>query len=177
MAAGVTYTPIANYTFASAASTYTFSSIPQTYTDLIVVLNAKSSSTIYYHDNILWRFNGDSSAIYSDIKLSNNGSSAASYSIADTGASYCGQLPNSTSGNSTYDRSTNIIQVMSYANTSIYKTVLSSSAAADSAGYTNTEIYVGTYRSTSAVTSLTMVNGEGNFVIGTTISLYGIAAA
>jgi hypothetical protein len=177
MAAGVTYTPIANYTFVSATNVYTFTSIPQTYTDLIVVLNAKSSSTIYYHDNILWRFNGDSSAIYSNIKLSNNGTSSAAYSNANTGASYCGQLPNSTSGVSTYDRSTNILQIMSYASTSIYKTVLSRSAATDSAGYTNTELYVGTYRSTSAITSLTMANGEGNFVIGTTISLYGIAAA
>jgi hypothetical protein len=47
MAAGNTYTPLATQTLGSAAASVTFSSISGAYTDLVLVLNIKSTSSNY----------------------------------------------------------------------------------------------------------------------------------
>jgi hypothetical protein len=62
---------------------------------------------------------------------------------------------------------------MNYANTTTYKTVLS--RANNSAA--GTEAIVGLWRSSAAITSMTVLSETGNIAIGSTFSLYGILAA
>jgi len=67
-----------------------------------------------------------------------------------------------------------ILNVMNYSNSTTYKTCLSRNSAPDDAA----EALVGLWRSTSAITSITfMNNAAANFATGSTLTLYGIAAA
>ena len=162
MAASVTYTPIANYTFSSAAANYTFTSIPATYTDLVVIVNGSFASA----DGLNIQFNSDTTNNYSSTYVGGDGSSAISGRNSSTSSMSMGYMSTS--------QSTTIINVFNYANTTTYKTALSRD---------NSTVYVltrvGLWRATpAAITSIKLFGANGyNFNSGTTISLYGIAAA
>ena len=129
---------------ASSQSTVSFTSIPSTYTDLRIVAVGTSSTSGSSVNNWRMTFNGDSiSGLYSDTHLYGNGSSAAS--SRDTGGNfmylgYVGQTSNTAQPISTFD-------IMNYANSTTYKTVLArGSAASDNVG-----AMVGLWRNTNAI--------------------------
>ena len=63
---------------------------------------------------------------------------------------------------------------MNYANTTTFKTNVSRSSAAT----VDVILYAGLYRSTAAITSITLVlSGSQSFTSGSTFTLYGIKAA
>jgi len=161
MAAGSTYTPIATTTLGSAAASYTFSSIPSTYTDLVLIYSGSGSVST----DIGVQFNGDTGTNYSRTLLYGDGTSAAS-----------GRQSSVSAINMAY-QTTGIqnakINVMNYANTTTYKTAISTEAIPSFAF----GAVVGLWRSTAAITSLTFAASSGTMSIGTTLSLYGIAAA
>jgi len=166
MAAGSTYSPIATTTLSSAATSYTFSSIPGTYTDLVLVVTGNTNNPT----NPTMQFNGDTGTNYSTTWLAGNGTSASS-----SRASNASSIVTNNQGYMTSTSNTVIItQIMSYSNTSTYKSALSRSNAAA----TGTDATVGLWRSTSAITSVTVLTGSANtFSIGNTFTLYGIASA
>lgn len=169
MAAGSTYTPIATTTLGSAASSYTFSSIPSTYTDLIIeVVGLVTANTA----GVTMQLNGDTGSNYSYTDLYGNGSVAGSVRGSSlAGANNyigCPQL-----GWSSTDTNSMMIHVMNYSNATTYKTALARSASTR-----GTEATVNLWRSTAAVTSVTIsAQSTINFASGTTFTLYGIAAA
>jgi hypothetical protein len=158
-----TYEPIATNTLATATSSVTFNSFSG-YTDLILVTSGTASTS-----GAGWlTFNGDSPSSgsnYSNTSLYADGSSAGSYRRTSQ-ARINDSLFYSTQCN-------NIFHIMNYANTTTNKTVLIR------ANYPNGELNatVGLWRSTSAITSLTLTHSSGNFSIGASFTLYGIAAA
>jgi len=164
MAAGATYTPIATTTLSSTAS-YTFSSIPSTYTDLILVLGSVTFSS---GGNPQIQYNGDTATNYSNTDLYGNGTSAGS--TRNTSNNYINVGFSATNGSST-EPSTIIVQVMNYANATTYKTLLGRGNRAGGETQTN----VGLWRSTSAITSLTVKVASGSMT--GTATLYGIASA
>ena len=158
-----TYTPIATTTLGSATNSYTFSSIPSTYTDLIMVWNGTTAA----QDNLSLRFNGDTATNYSVTRLVGNGSTAASARFSSVNMMY-GSIPD-TSANSTVTW-----QVMNYSNATTYKTALCRGSSAS----VEASAYVGLWRSTSAITSLTVIVGNSyNMNTGCTLTLYGILSA
>lgn len=162
MPAGNTFEAIATQTLGSAAASVTFSSIPSTYTDLVLIIvgNAGGSTAS------TMRFNSDSSSLYSETLVQGDGSSAASYRSSNITNNW---------GGSFYNTSTPTVarhNIMNYANTNTFKTTISRVDYA--AGFTAAAVQL--YRSTSAITSITLATGA-NFSTGTTFSLYGIAAA
>ena len=165
MTSGPTYTPIATTTVATNTTTVSISSIPSTYTDLVLVING----IINY--NIFYRFNGDTASNYSETTVYGNGSSAASSREQSITGIYIGDYigtPMATTN------STAIIQVMNYANTTTYKTSLFR-LAGTSAG---TQAAVGLWRSTSAITAISLNTDSANGILsGSTLTLYGIASA
>lgn len=171
MAAGATYEPIATTTLSSGQANVTFSSISGSYTDLVLIVQAKSSNS---SDDPQLYFNSDTGSNYSLTFMSGNGSSASSGRYSNTGGGfYCGR-PGYTSAGFT----TTIFNIMNYANSTTYKTILLRSGANDNtAGYNATEAGVALWRSTSAITSLTIDGGSGNIASGSTFTLYGIACA
>ena len=177
MAAGSTYTPIATTTLGSAQATVTFSSIAGTYTDLILVVNAATTHSESTFINM--RYNSDSGSNYSFTELYGNGTTAAS--VRDTNRTEAWLGPD-VSISTVLGQSVTIGQVMNYSNTTTYKTHLGRSNRASSAlDYFGTNAVVGLWRSTAAITSITVRNTRGgteyNFATGSTFTLYGIAAA
>ena len=167
-----TYEPIATNTLSSAAASITFSSIPATYTDLRVVFsNVKISSS---SSNVAYlRFNADTGGNYSFTTVYGNGS--GTFSVTGTsGDGYTGIQLN------TGPVSTTIPQfytadVFSYT-ASIFKTSLLT-ASQDQNGSGFVVSAVGLWRSTAAITSLTLVHSATDFATGTTATLYGIKNA
>lgn len=167
-----TYKPIATQTLGSAASSITFNSIPTNYTDLVVVCNNLfvSSGT----PNLRVQLNADTGANYSVTVLEAMGAvySRRQSNITGIDSGYYNYLyPTSTSSLPNYG----IINIMNYNNSSTYKTVLSRTGSA----YTGTTMNVGTWRNTSAITSVTIGTSTPavTFNTGSTFSLYGIKAA
>jgi hypothetical protein len=166
MPAGLTYTPIARTTFTSAAASVTFSSISGSYTDLVVVCSFLKPTG----GSPRFRLNSDTGSNYSQTVLRGNGTTAAS--DREGGTAYFLMdffTPSLVNPNIA------IINLMNYSNTTTYKTILERSGCAD----VGTQASVGVYRSTSAITSIT-INADGSsgvFSSGSTFVLYGILAA
>lgn len=176
MAAGRTYTPIATQTISTTTGQVTFSNIPQTYTDLILIINGRDAyvGTSPFMSQINIRVNGDSTSIYSDTVLYGTGSSAASSRTTNVSYATPLQMPNSAVSASIFGA--NILQILNYANTTTYKTMIGRSAA-DSNGQGWAWSAVSLWRSTAAISSINLYGGSTGFVAGSTFTLYGIAAA
>jgi hypothetical protein len=163
-----TYTPIASVTLSSAQSSVTFSGIPQTYTDLVVVF---TTNTAVNSRAIRFRMNGDTSANYSYTQLYGTGSAAGS--SRDTSTTYIGLMENGGTDNTANNYQPVKINIMNYSNTTTNKTVL-----VRQDGKAETAAVVGLYRSTSAITSLTLeLTDNSNWSSGNTFNLYGVANA
>ena len=163
MAAGNTYVAIAEQTLGSNAASVTFSSISGAYTDLIMVVNAITSTASEYMSINL---NSDTGSNYSRTNLAGNGTSAVSVRGSNETVGYIGA---ETYGTNALKFNT-VVHFMNYANTTTYKTFLSRANHVDLAA----EAIVGLWRSTSAITTIKV---NSNFATGSTFSLYGIAAA
>lgn len=162
----VTYTPIATQTLTSAAANITFSSIPGTYTDLILVSNASNVST---DSNLNLQFNSDTASNYSSTRFSGDGSTATSATTANLVYIVAGRA------NATGSIAANsIVNIMNYANTTTYKSVLTrSNNSASIVG-----AYAGLWRNTAAITSILIYsNNAANISAGSTFTLYGIKSA
>ena len=163
MAAGATYVPIATQTLGSATATITFSSIPATYTDLVLITNI-GSSTGYGLTLRVGNGTADSGTNYSTTRLYGNGTAASSdRQTAQTG------FPQ---GWNVAQNSIIISNIFNYANTTTYKTNIT--RISDTNQYV-AEI-VGLWRNTAAVNVVSIVSST-SFPVGSTFTLYGIAAA
>lgn len=157
-----TYEPIATYTIPSTTSSYTFSSIPSTYTDLVLVTSIQRTSA----GNTRVRFNGDTATNYSTTWMEGNGSAASSSRSSNQ------TFLTLDYSNSTSNWVSSIANVMNYANTTTYKTMINRTGDAGVVVLA----YAQLWRSTAAITSLTLIS-DTNFATGSTFTLYGIKAA
>lgn len=158
-----TYTPIASTTLGSAQSSVTFSGISGTYTDLVVIVNAKGITAA----NPGLRFNGDTGTNYSSTVV-NSQTGAISFRYTSTTILYSHNA--GASMNNVW--TTFIANIQNYSNSTTHKSVLSrynTIAELDEAA--------GLWRSTSAITSVTVITDSNNYDVGSTFTLYGIKAA
>jgi len=162
-----TYEPLATTTLSSAQSFVTFSNISGSYTDLVIVAQAKTVSV--NGADIYVRFNGDTAGNYSIHVMSGNGSTAESarYNSTIWGALDFNGVVKTADGHNA------IAHIMNYSNTTTFKTFLSRSNNANSGVDAN----ICTWRSTSAITSVTLTTNNADLAIGSIFSLYGIKAA
>jgi len=131
------------------------------YTDLRLVINGGATA----YGGCRMQFNADTASNYSDTYILGNGSSAASG--RDTSLTYVSAgYPLTTTLASLHT-----VDFMNYANTTTNKTILGRSS--DAASITLAQ--VGLWRSTAAITSILLYPASGNFLSGSTFSLYGIA--
>jgi hypothetical protein len=167
MAAGGTYTKIASTTVGTAASSVTFSSIPSTYTDLVVVIQAAVTTGTSF---LLWQVNGDTASNYPYCNMYGNGTSAVS---ARSTQSYARAGSDNFILDTTLGSSMAKINFMNYSNTTTYKTMV---IRADKASY-ETAATIVTWYGTSAISSIVFSANTINFAVGSTFTIYGIAAA
>ena len=157
---------IATVSLGSAQSTITFSSIPSDYKHLQIRWFSKNTSTSY---SIRTNFNGDTSSNYSSHALYGNGSSAAAYGTANDSTAEIGQSADTTS--SVF--AGGVTDILDYASTTKYKTVRSLSGW-DKNGGGYVALNSGSWRSTSAITSIVLSSFTGNFAQYSHFALYGI---
>ena len=177
MAAGATYTPIQTTTLGSAQSSVTFSSLGS-YTDLIIVCNTYTRFGSETASTMWIRFNGDTNTNYSTTVLSGNGTSASSNRVSNSNYAEVAQTMAKTGTTSTVFTPA-ILQIMNYGNTTTNKTVLSRSGNEDGTNNTSRRVYarVSLWRSTSAITSITIGTDATEYVTGSSFTVYGILAA
>lgn len=163
-----TYTPIATTTLGSATNSYTFTSIPSTYTDLILVMQTKVTAGSYQNNIQVGNGSIDTGTNYSTTLLNADGSTA--YSTRGSNQTSTGGYADY---NTTADGQMSVFHFMNYANTSVYKTMLSRGSNANT-GLTAT---VALWRSTSAINQIKVFASGSTYTAGSTFTLYGIAAA
>ena len=166
MAAGSTYTPIATTTANGSVNSITFNSFSG-YTDLVLIFLGKVSSG---SGDLGLRFNSDTGTNYSYTWLSSqaggtSGRGTSTSSITLTEYSYLDNTRDTLS----------ITNIMNYSNATTYKSILT---RGNKTGY-GVDAKVGLWRSTSAITSITLFStgSNPNFESGSTFTLYGISAA
>ena len=164
-----TYVALDKVTVGTATNTVTFTSIPATYTDLRVVASVKGNvgSPTDYTVNL--QFNGDTTTNYSRTLMRGTGSAAES-----ARSSTASQITLNSSGYlSTTVFQNVLLDVFNYSNSTTFKTILCRADQPDVV----TMATVGVWRKTpEAITSLTIFLDSGNFGVGSTFSLYGIAS-
>lgn len=168
-----TYEPIATTTLTAGTASVTFSNIPQTYTDLVLVANIRISGT--GGEGIGIRFNNDSGSNYSYTRVF-----ASTSAVSDVGTNLTstdgGYFPGSDSSSSLFDPG--IYQIMNYSNTTTNKMVITRWNNNQNPGTTHVGFNAGLWRSTAAITSVTLAKDGGKtFVSGCSFTLYGIKAA
>jgi hypothetical protein len=156
----LTYDPISSTTLTSAQSSVTFSSISGAFTDLLLVVNG--SQTVATNTNM--RLNGDTGNNYSDTTMTGTGSAASSSRNSSQPYFWFGVMGTG--------QSVALFHIMNYSNSTTNKTVLH--RMGNSVGYSQAS--VGLWRSTSAVTSVTLLPNSGNFASGSIFTLFGIKA-
>lgn len=155
-------------TLGTAQSTIEFTSIPNNFTDLMLLVSARVDSS---NGTLNVRFNGSTSN-YTALRLDGYGSGSAVSSSSTnpwfTFASYSSQTA-STFGNCS-------IYIPNYT------AATAKSLSSDNVDETNAtealqNLLAGRWNDTAAIDSVRFVPFSGNFVAGSTISLYGIGGA
>lgn len=154
------YTLISEQVLGSAAASVTFSSIPGTYKDLVLeMVGSLTTGTA----TVALQFNSDTATNYSGTILTGNGTTAASSRTSTVNSMQIGYLG--------ADIGTDTLQVQSYASTATYKTAI---ARGNSAG-NMVQAGVGLWRSTTAVSSITVLTTASTFISGSAFRLWGVS--
>ena len=140
--------------------------IPQSYSHLEIITGIIGTGAV---QNNFIRFNSDANANYGFVRLS--GSSTTPSTSQNGSYSY---IPIDWYGNSHSGGIIgHVIKVYDYKNTSYFKQISANSS--ELLGSTNgIDIVSGTWRSTSAITNITIAPTGNQFGVGTTVSVYGI---
>ncbi len=157
---------------AGGTSTITFSSIPSTYQHLQIRCTIQENATGSAFDNLVARFNGDSSSNYSRHQLVGDGSALSAFGLASRTFAVCGFGVRNATGASNF--SPNVIDILDYANTNKNKTVRAL-AGADWNGAGSVALLSAAWFSTSAITSIVLsLDSSLNFTQYSSFALYGI---
>ena len=165
-----TYVAIETQTLTSAVSSVTLGAggtIPQGYTDLVLVASLRGTAGAA----IKVQFNGDTGTNYSLTRLVGTGATAESSRQSNSSSIIYGYNGIPTASN---EFAAVIMNIQNYSNTTTNKTMLSRFNNANS-GSGSTDAIVGLWRNTAAITSVKVEANSGNFEIGSTFTLYGIA--
>ena len=162
--------PIATGTGNGTSPIIGFSSIPQTFQDLLLVCNLFPSSTAARG---ALQFNNDGASIYSWTYLSGDGATPST----SRGTNLTWLDFYAGTGMAITQPTTVAMHILNYTNTSTFKTAIMRTAS-DQNGSGITQLSVGTYRSTSAISTLSLstLNGGYFWNSGSTVTVYGIRA-
>jgi hypothetical protein len=175
-----TYKKLQTVTVGSGGvSSITFSNIPQTYTDLVVKISAKSNYNANGVGQLLYQFNSSTSG-YSAKALytyASSGPSSGSYTTATKSVAYGrfgdGEIPLS-GASMTANTFANIeLYIPNYTSNSYKSSSLDAVSEINSSSYSELELSAALWSNTSAITSITFVEYNGDLVQNSTFTLYG----
>ena len=166
---------IASVVGTGSASSLTFNSIPSIYKYLQIRGVARDQAGGNASSNLQIRFNGDSGANYWSRFIEGVGTNPPQASYNSGGFLSINRFEQGTASASGY-MGVGIVDIYDYASTTKAKTVLGSTGVNDNGTvYNSTDIVSGVWNSTSAITSITLINGFGNnWNTDTVFSLYGV---
>jgi hypothetical protein len=159
------YDSLATVTLSAATASVTFAGIPSGYKHLQIRGISKNSTAA--GGGVSVTVNGDTTN-YSWHRLYGDGSSASAY--AEPNSTMFMQINQTLSTDTAFG--TSIIDILDYANTNKYKTGRALHGW-DTNGAGNAILTSGNWRSTSAITSITLTP-NANFVTYTQFALYGV---
>jgi hypothetical protein len=159
--------PIAHVIANGTSSNMNFLNIPQIYRDLVLVINATSSSA--QSGAIL--FNYSSFGTYSATYTRGTGSASTSNRVTSSGA---GPLLSNVSYNSTIPLSS-VINIQNYSGTNTFKTYLARTSS-EINGSGESQIVAGLWQKTEAISEVLISSGSGSIYWSGTATLYGIKA-
>lgn len=171
-AGGSGITLIADQTLGSDAASIDFSSIAGTYKHLMLLGDLRSSSASVSVDTLL-RFNGDTAANYDWMRLVwSSGGTTTQEGYAGTSGSLGFHLGDSARAN----RFAGVqIWIPDYVNTTREKSAIAEASAVNTAALATCNSGRAFWRSTAAVTQVTILPSTGNFRAGSRLSLYGVS--
>jgi hypothetical protein len=165
--------PLQVITLSASASSVSFTNIPNTYKHLQIRVLGRNTSTNSYA--LMMRFNSDTASNYSSHRLDGNGTSASAVADSSVSAMYSNlMLPLSSAGANTFGAG--IFDILDYADTNKYKTIRTLFGF-DNNGSGQVGLGSGSWRSTSAVTSVQLVPQNDSLAANSTFALYGIKGA
>jgi hypothetical protein len=170
-----TYDLISSNVLTGNTSSITFSSIPATYTDLVVKMSIRDGYVGGGNPNTFQTsfltFNGSSVASYSRTYLWGTGSAAASGTASGLTSYY---LQFSDSDGATANTFSNTeIYIPNYLSSNLKSSQLFA-AQEDNISNAYVNLAANLWSNTSAITSITITNGAGQLVTGSSFYLYGI---
>ena len=161
-----TYEPIATQTLSSTSTQINFTSIPQTYTDLVLVTNLIVTAAGYPWMTV----NGNTSSIYSNTFIRGTGSTVVSSRSTNSTEWYF------TTGYDTYG-----VPILTTINFFNYTSSTNKTALVQNSGATQTTSPISVSallaRTSSAITSISLIKGSSTWDAGSTATLYGIKNA
>lgn len=163
-----TYVALSTNVLTTSASYVEFTSIPQGYTDLRLVMQARTD-TGNNVDYAVVKLNNDATSLYSRNEMYGDGSSVGSVRSAN----FLIGISSTAQGSNTQLKCMSTIDFMNYSSSSIYKSVLYEERDAGNIVLNG----VGLYRSTTAISSITLTPYYGAWQAGSTFTIYGIAAS
>ena len=170
---GGTFEQIATTVLTATTNTITFSSIPATYKHLQLRMVSKTTDASA-SGYLFLRYNSDSAANYSYHYLLGTGASVQA--AGASGSTFAGLI--FINGNSVNASAfaPNILDILDYADSNKFKTSqLFGGRANGGTGANQVHLESANWRSTSAITSINLLFGDGtNLSIGSRFTLYGI---
>jgi hypothetical protein len=168
-------TKIAEQALGADTASVSFTSIPQTFSALVLLFNGRSTGAGSGVTGLTLRANGDSAANYDFQYFTGSSSTAATGGIAAATGMGMGDIP--LSGAASGATSTARVELLRYAATTFHKTArceFGQKTAASSSGM-GAGLVMSHWRSTAAITQLTVSANSGNLAAGSWCALYGMS--
>lgn len=175
------YEAISSITLDATRQTVNFNNIPQTYSHLqlrYMIRSSGASNSSY--ENMFFNYDASTSNYYAYHELLANGTSATSYYSSTVSGGVGGfQLDQAPGNNATGNiYGVGVIDILDYTNTNKNK-IFKNFTGYDTNGGGAVVVASGLWMSTSAVTSITFINGNGTgstngYMQYSTFSLYGV---
>lgn len=165
---------ISTQTLGADAASIDFTSISGSYKDLYLTFQIRSARSGQNEDPLLLRFNGDSGGNYdSQFMRGNNTTATAGQALSGSSISL-GSVSAATAPAGS--ASSGVIEVPNYAGSTFHKNALTRiMGRRDTA---NTDImyyqYFGIWKSTAAITQVSLIGANANLLAGSTATLYGL---
>lgn len=159
-----TYIPLATKTLTATATSVTFSSISQAYRDLVLVAQMTGTGSM----SARLQCNGDTGANYSWVTVMGDGSQVNNITNTGQTNAFLGLFLSLV----TTASAISICNIFDYSATDKHKSMIGRASRAGGGA----EMLANRYASLSAITSLRVYVDTSAFAIGSTFTLYGIAA-
>lgn len=167
------YTLISTYTASNTVSTITFSGIPSTYYDLAIVFDGKQTNAVI-NEQIWIRYNSLTSG-FGEVGSYVNPTAAGAF-LGDRTDYWYKNNYMSGAGSASNQFSSACFYLHSYSATGYRRTYLGQSPSQYYTGTTmRAGLVAGINSNTTALSSITIIGGSGDYITDTRVSLYGIA--